>query len=185
MRAVNLLPPRYRPARASGDRPGIGYAALGALAVILLMVLLYVVTQNGINDAKDKTAQANVEKQAADARVGQLNAFGAFASLKTQRENAVVGIAEVRFDWERLMREVALVLPKGVYLTTFAGAPGGSESQASSGGASATGPLITLGGCAPSHLGVATTVVRLRKIHNVSDVNLQTSTKGAAGAPAT
>ena len=53
MRPINLLPTRYRPARASGERPGIAYGAIGALAVLLLMVLLYVLTSNSINDADE------------------------------------------------------------------------------------------------------------------------------------
>src|SRR3954469_20838613 len=120
MRPVNLLPSKYRPARASGQRPGIGYAAIGALAVLLVMVLLYVVTNNGIKDAKDKTAVAQAEQQVAQAKIGQLQAYGDFAALKASREAAVAGTAQVRFDFERLMREVALVLPKNTYLTTFA-----------------------------------------------------------------
>ena len=187
MRPVNLLPPRYRPARASGERPGIGYAAIGALAVLLIMVLLYVVTQNGINDAKDKTAKAQAEQQAAQAKVGQLQAYGDFANLRTTREAAVRGVAELRFDYERLMREMALVLPHDTYLTSFSSSGTGSGAAASTGTATATGPAVTLAGCAPSHQGVATAVVRMRKLHNVTDVNLTSSTKaggsGAAGTP--
>ena len=179
MRPINLLPTRYRPARASGERPGIGYAAIGVLAVLLVMAVLYVVTNNQIDDAKEKTAQAQAEQQAAQIKIGQLQAFGDFAALKTSREAAVKGVAQVRFDYERLMREVALVLPKDTYLTSF---------SASGGGATATaGPTVTVAGCAPDHPGVATAIVRLRKLHNVTDVDLQQSTKAAdtssSGAP--
>src|SRR5258706_13384743 len=110
MRPVNLLPARYRPTRASGERPGIGYAALGTLAVALLMVLGYVLVNNSINDAKDKTVVAQAEQAQAQAKVGQLQSFGDFAALKITREDAVKGVAQARFDWERLMREMALVL---------------------------------------------------------------------------
>src|SRR5918911_3649883 len=106
MRPVNLLPSRYRPARASGQRAGIGYAAVGALAVVLLMIVLYVVTNNGINDAKEKTAKAQAETAVANQKIGQLQAYGDFASLKQQRENAVRDAAALRFDYERLMREM-------------------------------------------------------------------------------
>jgi Tfp pilus assembly protein PilN len=170
LRPVNLLPTRYRPARASGDRPGIGYAAIGALAVLLLMVLLYVVTNNGIKDAKNKTAVAQAEQQAAQVKIGQLQAYGDFAALKASREAAVAGVAQVRFDFERLMREVALVLPHNTYLTTFS--------------ATGSAPAVNIAGCAPSHPGVATAIVRLRKLHNVQSVELSSSTKGGGG-PAT
>jgi Tfp pilus assembly protein PilN len=171
LRPVNLLPPRYRPARASGERPGIGYAAIGALAVLLLMVLLYVVTNNGIKDAKNKTAVAQAEQQAAQIKIGQLQAYGDFAALKASREAAVAGVAQVRFDFERLMREVALVLPHNTYLTSFS--------------ASGSAPAVNITGCAPSHPGVATAIVRLRKLHNVQSVELASSTKAGGGGAAT
>jgi Tfp pilus assembly protein PilN len=188
MRPINLLPTRYQPARASGERPGIGYAVIGALAVILLMLVLYVVTNNGINDAKDKTAKAQAEQQAAQAKIGQLQAYGDFASLKQQREAAVKNVAAVRFDYERLMREIALVLPHNTYLTQFTAGTGGAAGAtptSTSGTASATGPTLSVTGCAPSHPGVATAIVRLRKLHNVTDVNLQDSTKSGSGTAAT
>jgi Tfp pilus assembly protein PilN len=184
MRPVNLLPARYRPRQATGARPGLGYIGLGVLAVLFLMVLLYVLTNNGINDAKDKTADAQAQQQAAEARVGQLQAFGSFAALKTSREDAVKGIAEVRFDWERLMREMALVMPHNVYLTNFTATPGSTTATSATGTVSANGPQVTINGCAPSQPGVATTLVRLRKLHNVTDVGLTSSTK-AGTAPGT
>jgi Tfp pilus assembly protein PilN len=186
MRAVNLLPARYRPRRATGERPGIAYAALGILAVLFAMVLAYVLTNNGIHDANSKAAQAQAEQAQAQAKIGALQAYGNFAALKTSREDAVKGVAEVRFDWERLMREMALVLPHNVYLTQFTAAPGGATSSASgtTGAITATGPAITINGCAPGHPDVATTLVRLKKLHNVVDVELTSSTK-STGTTAT
>jgi hypothetical protein len=143
------------------------------------MVLLYVLTNNGINDAKEKQAKAEAEKAVAQARVGQLQAYGDFATLKATRENAVKGVAQLRFDYERLMREIALVLPHNTYLTSFAADTGGgaAAATATAGGATAAGPSVTIAGCAPSHPGVATAIVRLRKLHNIIDVNLANSTK--------
>jgi Tfp pilus assembly protein PilN len=174
VRPVNLLPARYRPTRASGQRAGIGYAAIGVLAVLLVMVLLLVVTNNGIKDADGKTAKATAETQAAQARSGQLQAYGDFAALKASRESAVAGVAQVRFDYERLMREIALVLPHNTYLTAFTATGGGA-------------PTVNVTGCAPSYPGVATAIVRMRKLHSVQSVDLTSSTKsgGAGGCKAT
>jgi len=187
LRPVNLLPARYRPARASGQRRGIGYVAIGALAVLLVMVLLYVVTNNGIKDANHKTAVAQSEQAAAQARAGSLQAYGDFAALKTARFNAVASVAGLRFDYERLMRETALVLPHNTYLTQFSATTGtgaaAAGGTATAGAASATGPSVSVTGCAPSHDAVATVVVRLHKLHNISDVDLHSSTK--AGGTAT
>ena len=146
------------------------------------MVVAYVITNNGINDAKNKTAKAQADAAAAQAKIAELQGFGNFAALKGQRETAVAGIAETRFDWERLMREMALVLPHNTFLTAFSAAPGGATTSAASGTATATGPTVTVTGCAPSHDGVAVAIVRLRKMHNVDDVNLSSSTREASGA---
>src|SRR5690349_18361839 len=185
MRPINLLPARYQRARATGKRSGIGYVAIGALAVLLLMLVLYIVTTNGIDDAHQKTAKANAEQQAAQERIGDLQAYGDFASMKATREAAVQGVAEARFDYERLMREVALVLPHNSYLTTFAATTAGASSATAgaaptSSSTTSSGPSLTVGGCAPSHEGVATTVVRLRQLHDVTDVSLNNSTKGGS-----
>jgi Tfp pilus assembly protein PilN len=196
VRPVNLLPARFQRARATGERAGIGYTAVGALAVLLLMAVLYVVTNNGIKDAHEKTAKANAEQQTAQARAGDLQAYGDFASLKASREAAVEGVAETRFDYERLMREVALVLPHNTYLTNFAatttggatataGATTPTPAAATAGTASSSGPSLALSGCAPSHKGVATTLVRLRQLHDVSDVSLGNSTKGGSSGSST
>lgn len=184
MRPINLLPTRFQPARASGERPGIGYAAIAILAVLLLMVVGYVITNNGINDAHEKTAQAQAEQQVAQAKIGQLQAYGDFATLRTTREAAVKGVAEARFDYERLMREIALVLPHNTYLTQFSSGAGGAGSTQTTAATTSSGPTISVTGCAPSHPGVATALVRMRKLHNVESVDLQSSTKAAANAQA-
>ena len=182
MRSINLLPARYQPARASGRRTGIAYAAVGILAVLLVMLVAYVLTNNSIHDAKEKTAQAQQEQQVAQAKIGQLQSYGDFATLKASREAAVKGVAEARFDYERLLREIALVLPHNTYLTQFnsTGDAASGDQTATAGTTTATGPTITVNGCAPSHPGVATAVVRLRKLHNVQDVELKSSQKGSA-----
>ena len=182
MRSINRLPTRYQPARASGRRTGIAYAAVGILAVLLIMIVAYVLTNNSIDDAKEKTAKAQQEQQVAQAKIGQLQSYGDFATLKASREAAVKGVADARFDYERLMREIALVLPHSTYLTQFNSTGAGSADQTvTTGATAATGPSVTVTGCAPDHPGVATAVVRLRKLHNVQDVELKSSQKGSAG----
>ena len=183
MRPVNLLPERYRPARASGRLRGSAYITVAVLAVLLLMVGGYVLTQNQINSTEDDTNRAIEEAQVAEAQAAALGSFGNFRQIKEQREAAVKGLALTRFDYERLMREMALVLPDNVYLTTFSSAAGGEAAAAPAGApVTAVGPSISLGGCAPSHPDVSTTLVRLRRLHNVVDVTLQTSARGDTGA---
>jgi hypothetical protein len=78
------------------------------------------------------------------------------------------------------------VLPHDTYLTQFASAgdSSGASQTAASGGTTAVGPTITVTGCAPSHPGVATAIVRLRKLHNIQDVELKSSLKQGTDASA-
>ena len=185
MRPVNLLPERYRPARATGRLRGSSYITVGVLGVLLLMVLGYVITNNQIKDKQDQTNRAVEEAQIAEARATELGSFGNFVQIKQQREDAVKGLALTRFDYERLMREIALVLPDDVFLTTFNATAAGDQGTAPAGAAViATGPSLTLGGCAPDHPDVSETLVRLRRMHKVADVNLVSSTKNQDEAAA-
>lgn len=191
MRPINLLPVRYQPLRGTGRRSGVAYIATGVLAVLLLMVVLYVVTDNGIKDAEEKTAEAKAEEATALARVGALKPYGDFATLRIARESAVRAAAGQRFDYERLLREMALLLPDDTYLTSLSASAGGSATAAAAAPptgatgattpASGSAPGVAVAGCAPNHPTVADSVVRLRKLHNVTDVTLVSSTRGGTG----
>ena len=96
-------------------------------------------------------------------------------------------LAQGRFDWERTVRELAHVLPDGVWLRDFDASVTGDDSTAGasappagdSGAApAATGPAIKLHGCAYKQQRVAVLLVRLRGMQGVEDVKLTDSTRG-------
>jgi Tfp pilus assembly protein PilN len=191
MRPVNLLPERLRPRRPDGRLQGSSYVVVGVLGGLLLAVLLYVVTLNQINSRKSETARAESEAQQADARAATLGPFGRFAEIKATREKSVQDLADSRIDWERMMRELALVLPPDTWITEFDGSKDGQGSDTGSGaqtsgsaptGASASmtgsgAPSMKLTGCAINQADVAVLLVRLRRMHGVDDVELADSTR--------
>ena len=186
MRAVNLLPESSRPTRASGTRGGSAYFVIGVLALLVVGVLTYVVTANQVSSRQAEAQKAEKQAAEANARAQKLAAFGDFAQVKATREQSVAVLAGSRYDWERTLRELARVLPKGVFVTsldaTSGGIASGASQGASAGGAdAAAGPNMKIAGCAPDHREVATTLVRLKSIHGVTDVKLSDSTKGDAG----
>src|SRR5205085_10091049 len=73
--AVNLLPAKHRPRTPTGEQQGSAYIVVGVLGGLLLMVVLYVLTVNGINSRKGQVASANAETAAAqrseERRVGK------------------------------------------------------------------------------------------------------------------
>jgi Tfp pilus assembly protein PilN len=183
MRPVNLLPERLRPRRPTGQLQGSAYVVVGVLGALLLTVLLYVVTLNQINSRESDTARAESEAQQADARAATLGPFGQFARVKITREQSVKLLAESRIDWERAVRELALVLPPDTWITELDGSSG-AQSASDTSGQSPSGPSTTsssgkptlkLVGCAIKQPDVAVLLVRLRRLHGVEDVDLTES----------
>ncbi len=95
-------------------------------------------------------------------------------------------LADSRFDWERVMRELALVLPSDVSLTELSasgsGAKRGGESGGSGGlGGGLSGPSMNMTGCAGGYEGVARFVTALQDIDGVTRVGVQSSEETAEG----
>jgi hypothetical protein len=179
MKAVNLIPSDQRRARPSGSGSGGSYVVIGVLAVLLLMAVGYVVTTNSLKQSESKAAAAQTEADALEAQAQQLGSFTNFASIKDQRLASVMVTAQTRFDWERFMRELALVMPEGSWLQDTQ-ASVYSEDDAGSAPASSTdvatvNPEATLVGCTPKQSEVATTMKRLEQLHRVSEVSLNES----------
>ena len=184
MRPVNLLPQKHRPHKPNGGKSSSSYLVLGVLALFLVAAVTYVMEANKITQAKTDITAAEQKTAAAKARSEQLGPFANFAQVKEQRVSSVRSLAEGRFDWERSVRELAHILPEGVWLrnvdasVTGEDAPGGSAGASSGGTAAAAGPAIKLNGCAYRQPQVAVLLVRLREMKGVKDVKLSDSTRG-------
>jgi Tfp pilus assembly protein PilN len=179
MRPVNLLPTKHRPHKPSGGKSGSSYMVLGVLAIFLAAIVSYVLEANKITDAKSDIAVAQQKTADARAKSQQMGPFANFAQIKEQRVASVRQLADGRFDWERTVRELAHVLPAGVWLRDFdASVAASAEGSSSTEGTAWTGPSIRLHGCAQKQPQVAVTLVRLREMQGVHDVTLTDSTRG-------
>ena len=185
MRPVNLLPAKHRPHKPSGGKSGSSYMVLGVLALLLVAAVAYVMESNKITQAKSDIATAEQKTAAAKARAEQLGPFANFAQIKEQRVASVRQLAESRFDWERTVRELAHILPEGVWLRDFDASLTGEDATAGTapsapgaGATAASGPSMKLHGCAYRQPQVAVLLVRLREMQGVTDVTLSDSTRG-------
>jgi Tfp pilus assembly protein PilN len=184
VRPVNLLPARYRP-RTGGAGSKTSYVALGALALLVLAVFGYVMTANKVSSANSEMAETRQQIAAAEAQAVTLKGFGDFAGVKEARLSAVKSLATARLDWERLFRELAHVLPNGVWLTGFDG-NAASAGENDGGGETDVSSTLLLKGCADDHRQIADVIVRLRELHVADDVELaRTDAAEEATGPAT
>jgi Tfp pilus assembly protein PilN len=176
MRPVNLLPERYRVRGARPGRPVRAYAVIGVLGALLVLVLAYTLTARQVTERGRAIAEAQAERQRAEARAGALSELVAAAEGKDARVRVVARLARERWDWERLVRELAHVLPHRVRLTELSATRTAEAASASTAPAVAPGgPTLTLTGCSPNQPEVAKMLVRLRRLHGAQDVTLQSS----------
>jgi Tfp pilus assembly protein PilN len=187
MKAVNLVPSEQRKARATGERSGGAYVAVGVLGVLLVMALLFVLTTNQVNDSTSKAEAARVQADALEAQAKQLGSFTNFSAIKEQRLVSVMTTAQTRFDWERMLRELSRVMPEDSWLQTADASAAGDDPESSPSPSSTTttaepvGPTANLTGCTPKQTDVARLLVRLRQMYRVSEVTLNASARDAAG----
>lgn len=187
MRPVNLIPPDERTGERRPMRGGpLAYVIVGALAAVVIGVAILAVTNNQISESKAEISRLESEKVTVETKANELQAFTDFHAVHEQRLATVTGLAESRFDWERVMRELALVLPSDVWLTNLSGSAGPGVSVEGSGGvglrSSIPGPALEITGCALSQSAVAGFVQALKEIDGVTRVGMQGSAIGGEGS---
>jgi Tfp pilus assembly protein PilN len=200
VRAVNLIPGDQRRGGGTPGRSGsAAHVALGALAVLLVGVVVYVLSANQVTSRKAEVAKTNTEAASLEQQAAALRPYKDFATLSQTRVQTVASLAASRFDWERALRELARALPGDVWLTSLSGtvAPGVSIESAGSGGSTGSlrsalqVPAIEIVGCTESQARVSSVMSRLRTMKGVQRVSLGLSEKsestgggGAAGGTA-
>lgn len=190
MRPVNLIPKEERVGARPPMRSGpTAYIVVGALVAALLGVTALVTTGSRINDLKAEVTQVEGEIATAEATAQELAAYTQFHNVREQRVATVTSLADSRFDWERVMRELALILPDDVVLTDLTAsvspgvaAPGGESAGLRS---SIAGPALSMSGCAAGPESVAGFVQAVKDIDGVTRVAVPTSSQGGVGTAAT
>jgi Tfp pilus assembly protein PilN len=182
VRPVNLIPAEDRRGEHAPLRSGpLAYILVAALVAVLAGVTMLVLTGNQVSESESEVASLEVEDARERARAERLAAYTQFRDLSEQRVATVASLANSRFDWERVMRELSLILPDDAWLVGLSAtaAPGvaidGGGEGASALRASAPGPALELSGCATGQEAVASFVTALKDIDGVTRVGVQSS----------
>jgi Tfp pilus assembly protein PilN len=182
MRPIDLIPPEDREGQRAPLRTGpLAYIVIGALVLVLVGVAALVLTNNEIADRKSEVTRVEREDAAATAEAKRLAGYTQLQALHAARLLTIASLADSRFDWERVMRELALILPHDVWLVSLnASASAESTSTESSGGGgtmrtSIPGPALEISGCTVGQEGVAGFVTALKEIDGVTRVGVESS----------
>jgi Tfp pilus assembly protein PilN len=195
MRPVNLIPPDERGSDRAAMRTGaFSYVLIAALALGLLGIIALAFTSKQISDRKSEVTQLQADEQHAEAKAQSVQAFANFRAVADQRSSSVTSLAQSRFDWQRVINELARVVPSNIWLVQMAGtatpAVTLSDGPDISLRDSIPGPALELVGCAPSQDAVAGLVSSLEEIDGATRVGVQQSVKpetsgGSVGASST
>ncbi len=192
MRPVNLIPPEDRRGERAPMRTGpLAYVIVAVLAVALVAVTATVLIDNQISDRKAEKASLQAQVTEAQAEAERLSSFADFASLQQLREQTVASLAQSRFDWERVLRELAIVIPNDVWLTDLSASVSADASSTSSSTSSAStssaaaegivGPSLEIQGCAKGQEAVARFLASLHDIDGVTRVTVLSSDRPDPG----
>lgn len=187
MRAINLLP--KDDARRTGKQKKQWIVLIPVVIALLLTVALAAAFLNASGKVKSKQAElTGLQAELAaipTPDVSKVQSQNALAAEKQTRVTALNAALSHRVAWDRVLRELSLVLPSDVWLTTVsAKAPVSSSvataTAAPAGAVAATG--LTLDGYTYSHAAVARLLSRLAVIPDVTNVQLQQSQLSKVGS---
>jgi Tfp pilus assembly protein PilN len=181
MRPVNLMPPEE--GRGSGHSAlrtgGVPYVLLAALGVVLLGVIAVAFTSKQISDREAEKQNLTQELAEATTRAQNLRPFADFRAMQESRTATVASLAQSRFDWERVMHELSLVIPTDVWLVNLTGTVSPSVEVGDAAGlesrSDVAGPALELVGCAVSQDAVAGLIASLEDIDGVTRVGFDSS----------
>jgi len=170
VRAVNLLPkddgqrgPSWR------DNPLVIGGVVGAVLVTAVLAASFLTASTSVADNQKLADAAQAELAATPVPQPTDAGTSAIEQEKSSRIGALSAALSGRLAWDRVLREVSLVLPDDVWLTSLSATAPVASSPTSSAGFSINGRTY-------SHDGVARLLARLSVVPHLSNIQLQHST---------
>jgi Tfp pilus assembly protein PilN len=173
MRAVNLLP-RDEVVKSFEAKRGVVFG--GVFGAVLVTAALFSMTISAGGAVSDKQAELDTLRAEIAAipvaTVKDTSTDDALAAVKSARVGALSAALTSRVAWDRVLRQLSLILPEDVWLTNLSAT---APSAAAVDPAAATTSGFTLTGSTYSQNGVARFLSRLSVIPDLKNVRLQSS----------
>ena len=167
MRAVNLLPkddgrqrgPSFR------DNPLVIGSVVGSVLVTAVLAAMFLTASTSVADNQKHRDAVMAELAATPVPPPTVPGASELEQEKNARIGALQAALTGRLAWDRVLREVSLVLPDDVWLSSLsATAPVGASASTAAG--------FSINGRTYSHDGVARLLARLSVVPHLSNVQL-------------
>jgi Tfp pilus assembly protein PilN len=184
VRAVNLIPAEQRRGAGgiAGRSGGIVYVLTGALAVVVILGVVYALAVHNVADNKGELASVTEQVTAVNAQSQALAPYVSFAGVTSTNVGQVTTLARQRFDWPSAMQQLALALPQDVTFTSFSGTSSAGVAGAVTPSTAAATPAVTgagasftITGCATTQGEIATVLENLASVPGVTNVSLNST----------
>jgi Tfp pilus assembly protein PilN len=181
MRAFNLLPSddvRQRGAQRR-TKPAQLVVAVVALVVFAALGSLFLVTNARVADKQRQYDDLREQLAARELPVEAPGAAAGDAALVQERDGRRAALASAlgsRVAWDRVLRELSLVLPEDVWLTGLTGTSGGADPGAATDPNAAAESSFEIKGYARRHEDVALLLSRMGVLPEVEAASLISAT---------
>jgi len=172
VQAVNLLP-RDDPNRRTKTNVPVVVGVAGAVLTTVLIGMMYMSASGAVHDRQQELDSARAELAVVPPPVQQSSAQAALAAEQKARVSALSTVMSTRVAWDRVLREVTLVLPEDVWLVSLSGSSLPAVAGVPSG--------LVIDGYTYSVDGVARVLSRLQVVPDLSDVQLTSSASSQVG----
>ncbi len=181
MQAVNLLP-RDDPNRRSKTNVPVVIGVAGAVLSVALVAMMFMSASSAVKDRQQQLDSLRAQLAVVPPPVQQSSTQAGLVAEQKARVSAVATAMQRRVAWDRVLREVTLILPQDVWLLSLAGASPASPGSINVPAASPGVPTgFTLIGYTYSQDGVARVLSRLLVVPDLSDVQLSSSSVTQVG----
>jgi Tfp pilus assembly protein PilN len=174
MRAVNLLP---RDEKRQRTQPGavVLTAVLGGVLVTALLAGLFLMTSSKVSDRQANVDALSAELAAIPPAPQPTADTSGLESEKSERVTVLGKALATRVAWDRIMRELSLVLPEDVWLESLSASTADPNAAPVPGNTEPPKGTFTITGYSYSHDGVARLLARLTVVPQLERPSLGSS----------
>jgi Tfp pilus assembly protein PilN len=171
VRAVNLLPSKkeIRERRRQAPVAALG-GVVGVVAVTAVLALWFLGASSAVSEGQSELDALRAELAAVPAPAPRDTSGDTLQQEKAARVTALSAALGKRVAWDRVLRELSLVTPNDVWLTTL------QATSPTASGASTGGGAFSISGRTYSHDSVARLLARLSLVPDLDQVKLEKST---------